>query len=370
VLPPSLIALLKRVSRSFFLSVRVLPEAVAAQIGLAYLLARAADTIADTDVLPPTVRLELLSELNDACAGDVAASARLSLALRKTLGDSASSVLPSSERTLLSVLDECIDLLAQVSPSDRALIAKVLGQLVAGMQTDLRRFPAAGSVHRAEQVVALQSLDELDEYTYFAAGCVGEFWTELCAAHLPGLEHLTEPSLQKRGVALGKALQLTNVVRDLAADLRIGRCYIPTSLLTKYGLSAGRLFALTAEPPQSLAEARALRRLTYDLLRLGIDRCDEAWPYVLAVPTHQVRLRLACAWPLLLALDTLTMLGEVGSPLLTPGQPVKVTRESVYALVLTTSVSTVLGGLMCSDRQLDAHFQTRRQNAGRSLEAR
>ena len=144
-------------------------------------------------------------------------------------------------------------------PSDRALIAKVLGQLVAGMQTDLRRFPAAGSVHRAEQVVALQSLDELDEYTYFAAGCVGEFWTELCAAHLPGLEHLTEPSLQKRGVALGKALQLTNVVRDLAADLRIGRCYIPTSLLTKYGLSAGRLFALTAEPPQSLAEARALR---------------------------------------------------------------------------------------------------------------
>lgn len=104
MLPSSLIALLKRVSRSFYLSVRVLPEAVAAQIGLAYLLARAADTIADTDLLPPSVRLELLTELDRACAGDVAAAARLTFSLERALADSRTSGLPSSERTLLSVL--------------------------------------------------------------------------------------------------------------------------------------------------------------------------------------------------------------------------------------------------------------------------
>lgn len=370
MLPPPLITLLKRVSRSFYLSVRVLPDAVAAQIGLAYLLARAADTIADTDLLPSSVRLDLLTELDRACAGDVAAAARLTLALRRALTESSTSGLPSSERTLLSVLGECLTLLEQDSSEDRRLIAKVLSQLVFGMQVDLRRFPAAGSVTRAEQVVALRSLDELDEYTYYAAGCVGEFWTEICATHVVGLSHLTEPRRLKCGVALGKALQLTNVVRDMASDLRIGRCYVPEPLLSQHGLSSARLFALTREPPQSLAEARSLRLLTRELLQLGVQRCEEAWPYVLALPSRQVRLRLACSWPLLLALDTLAMLGDVGSPLLTPDQPVKVSRQSVYSLLATTSVATLVGGAVASDRWLHSQFQVRLQRALRSLETR
>ncbi len=370
MLSPSLIALLKRVSRSFYLSVRVLPEAVASQIGLAYLLARAADTVADTDLLPASVRLELLTELDRACAGDVAAVARLNLSLSRALADSTTGGLPSSERTLLSVLGECLALLEHTASSDRRLIAKVLGQLIAGMQMDLRRFPAAGNVSCAEQVVALRSIEELEEYTYFAAGCVGEFWTEICAVHLPGLTHLTEPLLLQRGVALGKALQLTNVVRDMAADLRIGRCYVPEPLLLQFGLSPGRLFALTEETPHSLAEARSLRLLTRELLLLGIRRCEEAWPYVLALPSQQVRLRLACIWPLLLALDTLAMLGDVGSPLLTPSQPVKVTRQSVYALLATTSATTLLGGALDSDWWLHSQFQVRHQRALRSVETR
>lgn len=348
----------------------MLPEAVASPIGLGYLLARAADTIADTDLLPPTVRLDLLTELGLACDGDLAASARLTLSLNKALAETNAQGLPSSERTLLAVLDECLELLGQTELPDRRLIAKVLGQLVSGMQTDLRRFPAAGSVTEAEQVVVLRSLDELDEYTYFAAGCVGEFWTELCAAHLPGLAHLTEPGLLSRGVALGKALQLTNVVRDLAADLRIGRCYVPAPLLAAHKLPPARLFALTKEPPRDLTEARALRRLTAELLALGVTRCEEAWPYVRAIPASEVRLRLACGWPLLLALDTLAYLGDVGSPLVTPDQPVKVTRGSVYALVGQTSAAALWARLMGSEKWLEAQFQTRRERALRSLEAR
>src|SRR6266498_5946767 len=44
-------AILKSVSRSFYLSLAVLPAAVRPAIGLAYLLARAADTIADTRLI-------------------------------------------------------------------------------------------------------------------------------------------------------------------------------------------------------------------------------------------------------------------------------------------------------------------------------
>ena len=42
-----------------------------------------------------------------------------------------------------------------------------------------------------------------------------------------------------------------------------------------------------------------------------------------------------------LALDTLAMLGNVGSPLVTPDQPVKVSRQSVYGLVFATTLSTL-----------------------------
>ncbi len=368
MLPPSLTALLKRVSRSFFLSVRVLPDEVAAPIGLGYLLARAADTIADTDLLPASTRLALLGELVTASEGNVAALARLTHSLRQLLADTTGQSLPSSERTLLSVLDECLALHLQSPEPDRPLVQRVLGQLVSGMQKDLRRFPAAGSVTSAEQVVGIESLGELDEYTYYAAGCVGEFWTELCAAHLPGLSHLRSAELLSRGVALGNALQMTNVVRDMAADLRIGRCYIPRELLEPHGLTAARLFELTKTPPRDLREARALRKLTAAVLRIGILRCEEAWPYVLAIPAKLVRLRLACVWPLLLALDTLALLGNVGSPLLTPDQPVKVSREAVYGLLASTSASALAGRLLVTDGWLDRQFQTRRQHALRGLE--
>ena len=51
---------LKGVSRSFYLSIQVLPRGMREPVAVAYLLARAADTIADTRALPPKQRLEHL----------------------------------------------------------------------------------------------------------------------------------------------------------------------------------------------------------------------------------------------------------------------------------------------------------------------
>ena len=57
--------LLKETSRSFYLTLRVLPARVRPQIGLAYLLARTTDTIADTDIVPVENRLKALQHLRD-----------------------------------------------------------------------------------------------------------------------------------------------------------------------------------------------------------------------------------------------------------------------------------------------------------------
>ena len=61
--------LLRSVSRSFYLTLRVLPKSIRPQIGLAYLLARATDTIADTDAVPINRRMETLALYRDRILG-------------------------------------------------------------------------------------------------------------------------------------------------------------------------------------------------------------------------------------------------------------------------------------------------------------
>src|SRR2546430_6070323 len=65
--------LLRQVSRSFYLTLRVLPAAIRPQISLAYLLARTTDTIADTQLVPPAERLQALQALRERILGNSSA---------------------------------------------------------------------------------------------------------------------------------------------------------------------------------------------------------------------------------------------------------------------------------------------------------
>ena len=62
-------AILRSVSRSFYLSIRFLPRLLREPIALAYLLARATDTVADTTRVPGTVRIEVLKMFSDGILG-------------------------------------------------------------------------------------------------------------------------------------------------------------------------------------------------------------------------------------------------------------------------------------------------------------
>src|SRR5579859_2443151 len=72
VMTTSLEDLLRATSRSFYLTLRVLPRAVRPQISLAYLLARTSDTIADAQLLTPDQRLEGLRRFRGRLLGDEA----------------------------------------------------------------------------------------------------------------------------------------------------------------------------------------------------------------------------------------------------------------------------------------------------------
>ena len=337
---------LPSVARSFYLTLAVVPSDVRTQVGVAYLLARAADTITDTDLLERSQRLQYLTRFREWMMDPLRredALRELQAALLVHLDDPRRGLQTRpGERTLLTHLVECDQLLHNFAPGDRALISQVVGTLAHGMQKDLTRFPGRTiSPGGGGGLVALTTLDELDQYTYDAAGCVGDFWTRLMCAHRAALRAWDVEAMATVGIRFGKGLQLTNVLRDLATDLRRGRCYIPTALLEPAGLRPADLL-----DPATLPKFRPV--LTR-LLRAALEHLDQGWLYTMAIPRREVRLRLACAWPILFAVKTLQRV-SVSPSLLDPGVALKMTRGEVYRIMALT------GGAVGWGRLLTAYY--------------
>ena len=356
---------LRSVARSFYLTLAVVPSDVRAQVGVAYLLARAADTIADTDLIEHPLRLQYLTKFREWVMDptrreDVLREVQAALLVLLDNPRSGSQTRPG-ERTLLTHLMECGHLLRSFAPPDQALISQVVGTLSHGMQKDLTRFPghtiqtgegpppvAFGGATGprtppapTQPLVSLTTLDDLDQYTYDAAGCVGEFWTRLMCAHRVALRAWDVEAMASVGIRFGKGLQLTNVLRDLASDLRRGRCYIPIAVLEPAGLRPADLL-----DPATLPKFRPV--LTR-LLRIAQEHLDQGWLYTMAIPSREVRLRLACAWPILFAVKTLQRLSASPS-LLDPEVTLKMTRGEVYGIMVLT------GGTVCYGRLLTAYY--------------
>jgi farnesyl-diphosphate farnesyltransferase len=307
--------LLKSVSRSFYLTLRILPVGMREPVGLAYLLARAADTIADTSLIAPEKRLGLLLSLRNWVNG-VPDEASLSLIVNEV----ARQQNDSDERVLLESLGPALTLLSQLNHSDREAVREIVSTLTEGMEFDLRTFPGESS----GRVVALQEFSELDQYTYMVAGCVGEFWTRMTYAHVPGIYMGNPEKMVERGVRLGKALQMTNVLRDCSKDLRISRCYIPAAMLAQFGLMPQDLLS----PDTSLRAQPVL----FELVEKALSHFREGLEYLLALPGLSIRLRSACFWPILIGLETLVLLVS-NDQWLDPQKASKISRGSVYRIV-------------------------------------
>ena len=332
---------LRSVARSFYLTLAVVPSDVRAQVGVAYLLARAADTIADTDLIERPQRLQYLTRFREWVMDPIRREdllRELQAALLVHLDDPHRGLQTRpGERTLLTHLMECGQLFHGFAAPDQVLISQVVRTLAHGMQKDLTRFPADDPPAPTQHLVSLNTLDDLDQYTYDAAGCVGEFWTKLMCAHRAALRAWDVEAMATVGIRFGKGLQLTNVLRDLASDLRRGRCYIPIAVLEPAGLRPADLL-----DPATLPKFRPV--LTR-LLRIALEHLDQGWLYTMAIPSREVRLRLACAWPILFAVKTLQRL-SVSPSLLDPKVTLKMTRGELYRVLALTGGAVGWGRLL------------------------
>jgi farnesyl-diphosphate farnesyltransferase len=232
----------------------------------------------------------------------------------------------AAEAELIARLPEAMTRLRALAPTDGIAVRRVLATLTSGMVYDVTTFPGEDAAH----VAALGTLADLDRYVYLVAGCVGEFWTTLHLAHRRNLARWDVTRMSTLGVRFGKALQMTNVLRDIPRDLRQGRCYVPAAELSAHGLTPADLL-----DPSAMAK---LRSLFLVLLGLAADHYRAGWEYTLAIPIREWRMRLACAWPLMIGEATLTALARHPNPL-AGEEPVKISRRMVHAILARSTMA-------------------------------
>ena len=309
---------LSRVSRSFDLSIRLLPPALQAPVAIGYLLARATDTVADTSTLPLAERQILLDQMTQSIVRPVSNEAGQQK-LKQLCEAFAAQQTDPSERALMWALPDCLPLLRTLSEADQASVRSVLGHITQGQHLDMARFGPG--------LNALKTEAELADYTWLVAGCVGEFWTELCGRHLPGYSQLPQAEMMRIGREYGMGLQRLNIIRDAGADLANGRCYWPEESLALAGLNP----AMLAQTAQT-SDADCLHALA-PLYNQWLDRTQtqlaDGLRYALAL--KPLRLRLASALPALIGARTLTLLRQAGPAAL--AQRIKMPRHEMRGLL-------------------------------------
>lgn len=300
--------LLETTSRSFYPTLKYLPKKIRGQIGLLYLLARVADTIADSKVGETEELIEALTQYNDVAQGRKQDLPDL-MELAKIQSN-------PDEGELLRNVQKVVDALSVYEKDDQMRMLECLDIIVSGQIMDLQRF---GIAREGGNISSLLSEEELDDYTFRVAGCVGVFWTKMSLAHIMKLSKEKEELFFENGIRFGKALQMINILRDIPEDLRFGRCYIPGHRLEEHGLT-----------PNDLLDSNNIEKFRplYDTyLDLTSEHLDAAVEYIRMIPDRQLRLKAASMLPVLIGQRTVTLLRE--GNILDSEEKIKITRDEM-----------------------------------------
>jgi farnesyl-diphosphate farnesyltransferase len=208
--------LLERTSRTFALSIPLLPEPTRREVGIAYLLFRIADTFEDATLWEPARRIGALGEfaalLGEGGSDDEAAARRWT------------EHPPCTQEGYLELLRESPSVLADFRALSPAAVGTIRAHVAAsagGMAGFVRRMSDAGELR-------LSDLADLRAYCYVVAGVVGEMLTDLFLLGRDALAGVA-PFLRERAARFGEALQLVNILKDAGSDRSDGRTYVPES---------------------------------------------------------------------------------------------------------------------------------------------
>ena len=279
--------LLKNNARTIYLSAKILPRQKRKTFALAYLVCRIADTVADTSLITPEKRLEfikkfpILVEQNNCQKAQETALNFLSKA-----GEN----IYKNEAELLKNIGLCIKEFNTLKKADKKITLEVLRAVCKAMIQDLTFFPQENS----GLIKALPTQNETLAYCDAMGGQPGVFWAKLEFG-----SKLKKPTLEQ-ALKIGRALQITNILRDISADVKIGRIYLPLNQLTRHNLM-----------PQDLLETQNYLKL-YPIMLYWINTALEnllsAKDFLKQIPRRNFFSRAAVAWPVFWSFDTLYLL--------------------------------------------------------------
>jgi farnesyl-diphosphate farnesyltransferase len=264
--------LLEKTSRTFALSIPVLPEPTNREVMIAYLLFRIADTFEDAAHWEPERRIGALRDFNRLLAAYSRPEAERLAAAWSAAGPSPHAGYQELIAEVPFVCDAFFALSSAAVDSVRAHVTRS----AEGM---------AGYVARTKGgKLVLTDIADLKAYCYVVAGVVGEMLTEL---FLLGRESFVPAAafLRERAATFGEALQLVNILKDSAVDAAEGRSYLPAEssreevfALARHDLGVAREYirALQAHgAPRGLVEFTALPVL---LARATLDKIESRGP--------------------------------------------------------------------------------------------
>ncbi len=174
----------------------------------------------------------------------------------------------------------------------------------------------------------LDDLPHLDRYCYHVAGVVGEMLTELFCDYSAEIDRHRKKLLQL-AVSFGQGLQMTNILKDIWDDRARGACWLPRDVFQQSGFDLHSLEAGQTNP--------AFRPGMSKLIGLGRMHLGNALAFTLLIPGCETGIRRFCLWALGMAVLTLRRIHAHAD--FTSGQQVKISRRSVWATVIVTSLA-------------------------------
>jgi len=306
--------ILKDVSRTLYLSINILPEPLKTSMALGYLVARTMDTVVDCPAIDRGAKREMLSLFRGL------ENKNNAWALGARIKQAANSVPDQKEKELLFKFEKIAALYASFPAAELAPLKALVHGVAGGMEMDLDAFPGPG-------VTALKTEDELKKYCAFIGGEPGVFWARLYREtirrnNVTPAKFPSEPD----AALIGSALQITNILKDMAADLRIGRCYLPQQDLDQMELMPGDLL--------KAGNMAQVRPVVYKWIAWAVDQLDLSERFLASIPKTELALRAAFVWPVYWAMDTLQEVAK--SNLLEPLDRPRIKKTRIYSTIIAT----------------------------------
>lgn len=305
--------MLDGVSRTFALTIPQLPPALHPVVSNAYLLCRIIDTIEDEPALAPAAKRTFSDQFVRVVNGDEPAE-RFAAALSPLLSESTLVM----ERELIHETPRVLGITHGFTPTQRDALATCVRVMGEGMVRFQEKKHARG----------LDDLAAMDRYCYHVAGVVGEMLTRLFCEHSPAIAQQRDP-LMPLAVSFGQGLQMTNILKDIWADLARGACWLPRSVFAQAGFDLKDLAASTYNA--------AFERGLMFLVAIAHGHLRNAVRYTLLIPREETGIRNFCLWAIGMAILTLRKIRR--HPDFETGEEVKISRRSVRATVVASRLA-------------------------------